>query len=95
MVEGVNPGGGSYDFVGLESPSGPGPPSSVIQAGLIDTLVRETFGGRGGVARNGGETKQRGCCREAPRVLRGGSTKREKMLEVMAVDKLRRGIRKC
>lgn len=47
VVEGVNPGGGSYDFVGLESPSGPGPPSSVIQAGLIDTLVRETFGGRG------------------------------------------------
>lgn len=47
------------------------------------------------MARNGGETKQRGCCREAPRVLRDGSTKREKMLEVMAVDKLRRGIRKC
>lgn len=38
------------------------------------------------------------CSREAPRVLGGGSPKRggeEKMLEVMAVDKLRRGIRKC
>lgn len=44
--------------------------------------------------------EQRGCSREAPRVLGGGSPRRkrereEKMLEVMAVDKLRRGIRKC
>lgn len=77
MVEGVNPGGGSYDFVGLESPSGPGPPSSVIQAGLIDTLVRETFGGRG-VWRETGVKRSSVAAVERPQGYSGVVQRRER-----------------